>query len=135
MYLARIALVSSLYNSLAQASNNTSNLTIALLRAPPPQWPLPIYEYDWGSIRPNLTSSVDAGIEYIKETKKNGANWILFPELWFPGYVHTPIRNVRADTPVSTGSPKVLTTTTGHQRIYPHTSTMPWSKEDQSGIA
>lgn len=135
MYFTRIALVSALYYSSAQASNATSNLTIALLRAPPPQWPLPIYEYDWGSIRPNLTSSVDAGIEYIKEAKKNGANWILFPKSWFPGYVHTPIRNDRADIPVPTGSPKALTTTTGRQRIFPRTSTMPWSKEDQSGIA
>jgi nitrilase len=85
MYLARLDLASVLYNSLAQASSNTGNLTIALLRAPPPHWPLPIYEYEWGSTKPNLTSSVDAGIEYIKEAKSNGANWILFPELWFPG--------------------------------------------------
>ena len=91
MNLISIALVSALYNSSAQASNATSNLTIAILRASPPQWPLPIYEYDKGLIRPHLTSSVDAGIEYIKEAKKNGVNWLLFPELWFPGYVHTTI--------------------------------------------
>ena len=68
-----------------QAAYNATNLTIALVRAPPPNWPLPIHEYNWGTVKPNLTSSIDEGIRYMQEAKSNGANWIVFPELWFPG--------------------------------------------------
>ncbi|KAJ5088462.1 aliphatic nitrilase [Penicillium angulare] len=74
----------------ATGTSNDSNLTVALVRAPPPDWPLPVYSYKWDDIMPNLNSSIDKAIDYMHEAKENGANWILFPELWFPGYV-TPI--------------------------------------------
>ncbi|OGE54345.1 hypothetical protein PENARI_c006G10617 [Penicillium arizonense] len=35
---------------------------------------------------PNLKSSTDQGIKYMHEANENGANWILFPELWFPRF-------------------------------------------------
>ncbi|KAF2621870.1 aliphatic nitrilase [Macroventuria anomochaeta] len=86
MFHVRILLASLIYFSSAQAASNNTNLTVALVRVPPPDWPLPILEYNWGTTKPNLTSSVDAGIRYINEAKDNGANWIVFPELWFPGF-------------------------------------------------
>ncbi|KAL4937065.1 hypothetical protein BDV06DRAFT_227295 [Aspergillus oleicola] len=74
----------------AQASdchvNPSTNLTMAMVRAPPPDWPLPIYKPDWTGVMPNLNSSIGRGIKYMHEAKENGANWILFPELWFPGF-------------------------------------------------
>ncbi|KAL4904310.1 hypothetical protein BDW74DRAFT_178895 [Aspergillus multicolor] len=59
---------------------------MAMVRAPPPDWPLPIYSYNWTGVMPNLNSSIDKAIEYMHEAKDNGANWITFPELWFPGF-------------------------------------------------
>lgn len=71
--------------SSARAANNVTNLTVALVRAPPPDWPLPIFEYNWGTIQPSLNTSIDAGIRYMQQAKSAGADWIVFPELWFPG--------------------------------------------------
>lgn len=68
-----------------QAASKDVNLTIAMVRAPPPSWPLPIYSYNWTGITPNLNSSIDKAIDYMHKAKEDGANWILFPELWFPG--------------------------------------------------
>ncbi|KAJ6110593.1 aliphatic nitrilase [Penicillium sp. IBT 16267x] len=75
-----------LHTVFTQAAGNDANLTMALVRAPPPDWPLPVYTYNWTGIMPNLNSSVDKAIQYMHEAKGNGANWILFPELWFPGF-------------------------------------------------
>ncbi|GKZ26572.1 hypothetical protein AbraIFM66951_002630 [Aspergillus brasiliensis] len=69
-----------------QAASKDVNLTIAMVRAPPPSWPLPIYSYNWTGITPNLNSSIDKAIDYMHKAKEDGANWILFPELWFPGF-------------------------------------------------
>lgn len=71
----------------AQNTTSTANLTVALVRAPPPDWPLPVYTYDWTGVMPTINSSIDQGIKYIQKAKADGANWIVFPELWFPGYV------------------------------------------------
>lgn len=73
------------YANVAEAASKNANLTVAMVRAPPPDWPLPVYSYNWTGIMPNLNSSIDQGIKYMHEAKENGANWILFPELWFPG--------------------------------------------------
>lgn len=69
-------------------SNSTvdrSNLTVALVRSPPPNWPLPITNYDYTGINFNISEAVDAGIKLINEAKSNGSDLVVFPELWFPG--------------------------------------------------
>ncbi|KAF9880105.1 hypothetical protein CkaCkLH20_02059 [Colletotrichum karsti] len=63
-----------------------SNLTVALVRKPPPNWPLPLTNYDYTGITFNISECVDTGIELIREAKAQGANLIAFPELWFPGF-------------------------------------------------
>lgn len=42
----------TLHAILAQAGRENGNLTMALVRAPPPYWPLPVYTYDWADIMP-----------------------------------------------------------------------------------
>jgi hypothetical protein len=39
-----------------------TNLTLALVREPPPNWPLPITTYDYTGITLNVSEIVDAGI-------------------------------------------------------------------------
>ncbi|PLB52510.1 aliphatic nitrilase [Aspergillus steynii IBT 23096] len=88
--------------AVVSAAVQGQNLTVAMVRAPPPQWPLPIYSWDWVNIQPNLTSSIDKGIEYIEEAKDNGANWIVFPELWFPGFPKGALYNNWTNTHLPT---------------------------------
>ncbi|KAM0335814.1 hypothetical protein ACHAQA_000864 [Verticillium albo-atrum] len=63
-----------------------SNFTVALVRAPPPNWPLPITNYDYTGIKMNISQCVDAGIELISQAKEQGSDLVSFPELWFPGF-------------------------------------------------
>ena len=62
-----------------------TNLTVALLRAAPPNWPLPILNRNWTGVKLNISETVDAGIDYIHHAAGQGADVISFPELWFPG--------------------------------------------------
>ena len=61
------------------------NTKVALVRAPPPNWPMPLENQDWTGITIDIDQSVQRGIELIQEAKTNGATLIAFPELWFPG--------------------------------------------------
>ena len=63
-----------------------NNLTVALLRAPPANWQLPLMNMNWTNIQFSLNDTVDKGIDLIEEAPGNGANLVIFPELWFPGY-------------------------------------------------
>lgn len=45
--------------------------TVALVRAPPPNSPLPLANKNWTGISINLTEAVDAGIGYINEAKSH----------------------------------------------------------------
>lgn len=65
--------------------NAASNLTVALVRTPPPNWPLPLLNYDYTGIMFNISECVDAGIALIHDAKSRGADALIFPELWFPG--------------------------------------------------
>lgn len=67
---------------------DTSNLTVAMVRIPPPNWPLPLLNKDWTGIKLNISETVDHGISLMKEAAAEGANMVLFPELWFPGYAY-----------------------------------------------
>ncbi|KAG9562598.1 aliphatic nitrilase-like protein, partial [Aureobasidium melanogenum] len=63
-----------------------SNLTVALVRAPPLGFPLPILNYNYTGMSFDLNGTIAKGVSLIEEAASNGANLIVFPELWFPGY-------------------------------------------------
>ncbi|KAK1511246.1 uncharacterized protein CCOS01_15008 [Colletotrichum costaricense] len=86
-----ILALSALGSAIAAPTSNSStvdrsNLTIALIRTPPPNWPLPLTNYDYTDITFNISECVDVGIELIKEAKASGSDVVVFPELWFPGF-------------------------------------------------
>lgn len=60
-------------------------IKIALIRSPPPNWPLPLEKQSWEGITLNIDETIDEGIKLIKLAKSNGADLVSFPELWFPG--------------------------------------------------
>ncbi|CAG8165341.1 unnamed protein product [Penicillium salamii] len=72
--------------SYGNAIDDNQNLTVALVRSAPPNWPLPLLSYNWTGIKINITESVDQGIHLIDDASNNGAGMIVFPELWFPGF-------------------------------------------------
>ena len=63
------------------------SLKVALVRCPPPNWPMPLESQDWTGIKIDINQSVDRAIELIEAGKANDAHLIAFPELWFPGSV------------------------------------------------
>lgn len=75
---------SYVYCNSSMASNNTE-MKVALIRAPPPNWPLPLGTHNWTGIQLNVSQNVDEGIRLIEEAKASGADLVTFPELWFPG--------------------------------------------------
>ncbi|GKT52833.1 aliphatic nitrilase [Colletotrichum tofieldiae] len=93
--LALAALPSAFSASLfsKKCTVDRSNLTVALIRAPPPNWPLPITNYDYTGITFNISETVDSGIKLINEAKGQGSDLVVFPELWFPGIkmTYTPM--------------------------------------------
>ncbi|KAM6507136.1 hypothetical protein FALCPG4_018520 [Fusarium falciforme] len=68
-------------------------LKVALVRCPPPNWPLPLHNKHWDGITINLMQCIDAGIGLINQAKASGANLVAFPELWFPGFPKGRDRN------------------------------------------
>lgn len=64
-----------------------NNLTVAVVRAEPAGWPMPLMNKNWTGIQFDLNATVLKGINLIEEAAANGANLVVFPELWFPGYV------------------------------------------------
>ncbi|KAJ5982592.1 hypothetical protein N7451_012692 [Penicillium sp. IBT 35674x] len=62
------------------------NLTLAAVRHPPVNWPLPILNKDWDGVRLDINGTVDLAISFMKQASANGAGLIAFPEVWFPGY-------------------------------------------------
>lgn len=77
---------------LQNQTTNYNNLNVALVRAPPSNWPEPFWNKNWTGVEFDLSGTVIKGVNYISEAAAHGANLIVFPELWFPGYV--PIPNV-----------------------------------------
>ncbi|KAF2008951.1 carbon-nitrogen hydrolase [Aaosphaeria arxii CBS 175.79] len=67
-------------------SIDRGNLTVALVRAPPPNWPLPIDNKDYRGVDLNMTAVVETGISLMHAARANGADVVAFPELWFPGH-------------------------------------------------
>ncbi|KAL3477424.1 aliphatic nitrilase-like protein [Aspergillus californicus] len=67
-------------------STNYDNLTVAVVRAPPANWPLPLMNKNWTGVEFNLNATISKAVRLIGEAADNGANLVVFPELWFPGY-------------------------------------------------
>ena len=63
-----------------------SNITLAAVRAPPVNWPLPILNKNWDGVKFDINATVDLGLRYMQEAAEEGARLVAFPEVWFPGY-------------------------------------------------
>ena len=68
-------------------SPDYSNLTVAIVRAEPVNFPMPILNKNWTGVEFDLNATVAKGLKLIGEAADNGANLVVFPELWFPGYL------------------------------------------------
>lgn len=88
---AAIAAAVTTVNAAAVCARNvtdtTANLTVAMIRSAPPNWPMPLLTYNWTGVQLNISETVDEGINLIQEAADAGAGLVTFPELWFPGYV------------------------------------------------
>lgn len=62
-----------------------SNFTVALVRAPPVNMPYPPPATNWYGQMHDINATVDFGIKLIERAALEGANFVAFPELWFPG--------------------------------------------------
>ncbi|GAA5893519.1 hypothetical protein JCM6882_007842 [Rhodosporidiobolus microsporus] len=68
------------------ATWDKSNITLAAVRLPPVNWPLPMSNKNWTGVSLDLNATVDLGVSLIAEAASNGARLVAFPEVWFPGY-------------------------------------------------
>lgn len=80
-----ISAVMAPFSYVSANTATSNNLTVAMIRAAPPNWPLPLLNKDWTGITLNISETVDYGIELMHEAAASGANIVSFPELWFPG--------------------------------------------------
>lgn len=62
-----------------------NNLTIAIIRDEPVNWPTPLMNKNWTGKVFDLNATVSKGVSLIEQAASNGANLVVFPELWFPG--------------------------------------------------
>ncbi|KAL1851672.1 hypothetical protein Daus18300_012481 [Diaporthe australafricana] len=69
-----------------KSTPNYNNLTVAIVRAEPANWPTPLMNKRWDGVSFNLDATVTKGVGLVEEAARNGANLVVFPELWFPGY-------------------------------------------------
>lgn len=72
-------------NSSTVSAPDYNNLTVAIVRAAPANWPMPILNKNWTGVEFDLNATVAKGVTLIREAARNDANLIVFPELWFPG--------------------------------------------------
>ncbi|KAF2796733.1 aliphatic nitrilase-like protein [Melanomma pulvis-pyrius CBS 109.77] len=63
-----------------------NNLTVAIVRQEPAKWPMPLMNKNWTGVEFDLNATVAKGVHLIEHAASNGANLVVFPELWFPGY-------------------------------------------------
>ena len=86
MHLTRIlCFAGAAYASAFSSRNDSGNFTVALVRAPPANYPYPPPSLDWKGLRHDLNASVELGVQYIERAASQGADLVAFPELWFPG--------------------------------------------------
>ncbi|RAH67490.1 aliphatic nitrilase [Aspergillus aculeatinus CBS 121060] len=72
------------------------NLTVAAVRVPPVNWPLPMMNKDWDGVKLDLNGTIELGIRLIQQAAAANARVIHFPEVWFPGY---PKGIINSDVP------------------------------------
>ncbi|RAK71182.1 aliphatic nitrilase [Aspergillus fijiensis CBS 313.89] len=72
------------------------NLTVAAVRVPPVNWPLPMMNKGWDRVKLDLNGTVELGIRLIQQAAAANARVIHFPEVWFPGY---PKGIINSDVP------------------------------------
>jgi nitrilase len=72
--------------STAKSTPDYNNLTVAIVRAEPVNWPMPLMNKNWTGVHFDLNSTIAKGVKLIEDAASNGANLVVFPELWFPGY-------------------------------------------------
>ncbi|CAI7653336.1 hypothetical protein PCG10_001847 [Penicillium crustosum] len=112
------------------ATNSTkyNNLTVAIVRAPPANWPLPVMNKNWTDVKFDLNQTVVKATHLIEDAANAGANLVVFPELWFPGYpkgiadstsMKDHIQNY-FDNSLIVGSPQwdTLITAAKHNQVY-----------------
>ncbi|PVI00761.1 putative aliphatic nitrilase [Periconia macrospinosa] len=63
-----------------------NNITLAAIRSPPVNWPMPVLNKNWDGVKFDINATVDLGLQYMKQAAQNGARLVAFPEVWFPGY-------------------------------------------------
>lgn len=84
--LIRFLLLGLLSSALAAKGQRTlGNFTVALIRAPPVNMPYPPPSNDWYGQMHDINATVDFGVKLIQRAALSGANFVAFPELWFPG--------------------------------------------------
>ncbi|RDW78005.1 hypothetical protein BP5796_05857 [Coleophoma crateriformis] len=82
--LLAVAQTTPIYQNATTPDYN--NLTIAMVRAAPVNWPMPILNKTWTDVTLDLNGTVSYGVELINQAATKGANLVVFPETWFPGY-------------------------------------------------
>lgn len=76
----------SLSSALAtKGQTDPGNFTLALIRAPPVNVPYPPPSSDWFGQMHDINETVDFGVKLIQRAAISGADFVAFPELWFPG--------------------------------------------------
>lgn len=80
LFLAGVACANAL-----SSGSGSDNFTVALVRAPPANYPYPPPSVDWKGLKHDLNASVELGVQYIEQAASQGADLVAFPELWFPG--------------------------------------------------
>lgn len=73
------------YATGVSSSGSPDNFTVALVRAPPANYPYPQPSLDWKGLRHDLNATIELGVQYIEQAASQGADLVAFPELWFPG--------------------------------------------------
>jgi hypothetical protein len=88
IYKMRFTISLILASTIAAAplsSPDYNNLTVALVRAAPANWPAPILNKNWTDVSLDLDATITFAVDLITEAATTGANLVVFPETWFPG--------------------------------------------------
>ncbi|KAK4864646.1 hypothetical protein LT330_009641 [Penicillium expansum] len=82
--LSGMSLSSALFT---KGQTDPGNFTVALIRAPPVNVPYPPPSSHWFGQMHDINETVDFGVKLIQRAAISGADFVAFPELWFPGYI------------------------------------------------
>ncbi|KAF2621871.1 carbon-nitrogen hydrolase [Macroventuria anomochaeta] len=106
----------------SRSTPDYSRLTVAIVRAETASWPMPLMNKKWTDVQFTLNATIAKGIKLIEEAASNGANLVVFPELWFPGYPKG-IADPRSIAPLLANYiDDFLTINSAHWRILIHTA-------------